>query len=147
MPEARAEARLDLSMRRAVLIFVLALSPVAADAAQTQLGANLRVTIDGVTPSGGTLRVGLYDEATFPAIPDTALFKREIPKIAGSVVVTFDRLPPGTYAVKALQDVNNNGKADPGEPRGTSNGANADDFDGAAIVLEPGANMAAVHLR
>ena len=134
-------------MRRAVLIFVLALSPVAADAAQTQLGANLRVTIDGVTPSGGTLRVGLYDEATFPAIPDTALFKREIPKIAGSVVVTFDRLPPGTYAVKALQDVNNNGKADPGEPRGTSNGANADDFDGAAIVLEPGANMAAVHLR
>ena len=62
-------------------------------------------------------------------------------------MVTFDRLPPGTYAVKALQDVNNNGKADPGEPKGTSNGANADDFDGAAIVLEPGANMAAVHLR
>lgn len=134
-------------MRRAVLLFVLVLSPVAADAAQTPLGANLRVTIDGVTSSGGTLRVGLYDEATFPAIPDTALFKREIPQIAGSVVVTFDRLPPGTYAVKVLQDVNNNGKADPGEPKGTSNGANADDFDGAAIVLEPGANMAAVHLR
>lgn len=134
-------------MRSAILIFLLGLWSLGAEAAQTQLGASLRVTIDGVTPSGGTLRVGLYDEATFPAIPDTALFKREIPKIAGSVVVTFDRLPPGTYAVKALQDVNNNGKADPGEPRGTSNGANADDFDGAAIVLEPGANMAAVHLR
>src|SRR5882672_994614 len=134
-------------MRRAVLFFVLGLLPIAADAAQTQMAATLRVTVDGVTASGGTLRVGLYDEATFPAIPDTALFKREIPKIAGSVVVTFDRLPPGTYAVKALQDVNNNGKADPDEPRGTSNGANADDFDGAAIVLEPGANMAAVYLR
>ena len=134
-------------MRRAVLLFVLGLSPVTAEAAQTPLGASLRVTIDGIAPSGGTLRVGLYDEATFPAIPDTALFKREIPKIAGSVVVTFDRLPPGTYAVKALQDLNNNGKADPGEPKGTSNGANADDFDGAAIVLEPGANMAVVHLR
>jgi uncharacterized protein (DUF2141 family) len=134
-------------MRSAALIFLLGLSSVTADAAQTQLGASLRVTIDGITPSGGTLRVGLYDEATFPAIPDTALFRREIPKIAGNVVVTFDRLPPGTYAVKALQDVNNNGKADPGEPSGISNGANAGDFDAAAIVLEPGANMAAVHLR
>ena len=134
-------------MRSAVLVFLLGLWPLTADAAQTPLGASLRVTIDGVTPSGGTLRVGLYDEATFPAIPDTALFKREIPQIAGSVVVTFDRLPPGTYAVKALQDVNNNGKADPGEPTGISNGANADNFDGAAIVLEPGANRAAVHLH
>src|SRR5258707_14302699 len=132
---------------RIALLLLLGLLPVSVEAAQTPLAATLRVTIDGVTPSGGTLRVGLYDEATFPAIPDTALFRREIPKIAGSVVVTFDRLPPGTYAVKALQDVNNNGKADPGEPTGTSNGANADDFDGAAIVLEPGANMAAVHLR
>lgn len=134
-------------MRNVALLFLLALWPVAADAAPTPLAATLRVTIDGVTASGGTLRVGLYDEATYPAIPDTALFKREIPKIAGSVVVTFDRLPPGTYAVKVLQDVNNNGKADPGEPKGTSNGANADDFDGAAIVLEPGVNSAAVHLR
>jgi uncharacterized protein (DUF2141 family) len=129
------------------LVFLLGLSSVSADAAQIEMAANLRVTIDGVTASGGTLRVSLYDEATFPAIPDTALFKREIPKIAGSVVVIFDRLPPGTYAVRALQDVNNNGKADPGEPRGISNGAKADDFDGAAIVLEPGANVAAVHLR
>jgi uncharacterized protein (DUF2141 family) len=134
-------------MRNAVLVFLLGLSPVAADAAQTQLGASLRVTVDGVTASGGTLRVGLYDEATFPVIPDTALFKREIPKIAGSVVVTFDRLPPGTYAVKALQDVNNDGKAEPGEPAGTSNGAAPDNFDGAAIVLQPGVNGAAVHLR
>lgn len=134
-------------MRTVALPFLLALWPVAADAAPTPLAATLRVTIDGVIASGGTLRVSLYDEATYPAIPDTALFKREIPKIAGSVVVTFDRLPPGTYAVKVLQDVNNNGKADPGEPKGTSNGANADDFDGAAIVLEPGVNSAAVHLR
>jgi uncharacterized protein (DUF2141 family) len=134
-------------MRNVRLLFLLVFWSVAADAAPTPLAATLRVTIDGVIASGGTLRVGLYDEATYPAIPDTALFKREIPKIAGSVVVTFDRLPPGTYAVKVLQDVNNNGKADPGEPKGTSNGANADDFDGAAIVLEPGVNSAAVHLR
>ena len=62
-------------------------------------------------------------------------------------MVIFDRLPPGTYAVKALQDVNNDGKAEPGEPIGLSNGAAPDNFDGAALVLEPGVNSAAVHLR
>src|SRR5258708_38125141 len=98
------------------LVLLLGLSPVFADAAQTPLAASLRITVDGVTASGGTLRVGLYDEATFPAIPDTPLFKRDIPKIAGNVVVTFDYLPPGTYVVKALQDVNNDGKAQPGKP-------------------------------
>ena len=134
-------------MRNAAVFFLLGLSSVAADAAQTQMAASLRVTIDGITASGGTLRVGLYDEATFPAIPDTPLFKREIPKIAGTVVVTFDRLPPGTYAVKALQDVNNDGKAEAGEPLGLSNGAPPDNFDGAALVLQPGVNNAAVHLR
>ena len=131
----------------AALFFLLGLSSVAADAAQIEMAANLRVTVDGVTASGGTLRVGLYDEATFPAIPDTPLFKREIGKIAGSVVVIFDRLPPGTYAVKALQDVNNDGKAEPGEPAGISNGASPENFDAAAIVLQPGVNMVTVHLR
>ena len=131
----------------AALVFLLGIVSVSADAAQTNIAATLRITVDGITASGGTLRVGLYDEATFPAIPDTPLFKREIPKIAGTVVVIFDRLPPGTYAVKVLQDVNNDGKADAGEPLGLSNGAPPDNFDGAALVLQPGVNSAAVHLR
>ena len=134
-------------MRIAVLVFLLGLSTVSADAAQTNIAATLRITVDGVTASGGTLRVGLYDEATFPAIPDIPLFKREIPKIAGTVVVIFDRLPPGTYAVKALQDVNNDGKAEPGEPLGFSNGAAPNNFDGATLVLQPGINSVALHLR
>src|SRR5258706_14499322 len=118
----------------AALVLLLGLSPVSVEAAQTPLAATLRVTVDGVTASGGTLRVGLYDEATFPAIPDTPLFKREIPKIAGNVVVTFDRLPPGTYAVKALQDGNNDGKAEPGEPAGGSNGTTPENFDNTTVV-------------
>ena len=131
----------------AALVFLLGVASVSADAAQTNIAAILRITVDGVTASGGTLRVGLYDEATFPAITDTPLFKREIPKIAGTVVVIFDRLPPGTYAAKALQDVNNDGKAEPGEPLGLSNGAAPDNFDGAALLLQPGVNSFAVHLR
>jgi uncharacterized protein (DUF2141 family) len=117
-----------------------------ARAAPTPIAATLRVTVDGITSAGGTLRVGLYDEATFSVLADAPLFKREA-KASGTAVVTFERLPPGTYAVKVFQDVNNNGKADAGEPSGISNGAARDNFDAAAVVLQPGVNMAAVHLR
>ena len=128
-------------------VFAAALFAVSAQGAPTPLGATLRVTVEGVTAAGGTLRVGLYDEATFPALPDVPLFKREIAKAAGNLVVTFDRLPPGTYAVKALQDVNNDGKWEMGEPFGISGGATRDNFDAAAIVLQPGANTVTVRLQ
>jgi uncharacterized protein (DUF2141 family) len=119
----------------------------AAWAAPTPMAANLRVTVDGVTQAGGALHIGIYDEATFPALADIALFKRDIPKISGDVSVEFQRLPPGTYAIRAYQDVNGDGRWQMGEPRGISNGAAPGNFDAAAIVLEPGANMAAIHLR
>jgi len=118
-----------------------------AEAAPAPLFATLRVTVQGVTGKGGTLIVGVYDEATFPSVPDAPLFKREIAKVAGDAAVIFDRLPPGSYALKALQDVNGNGRAEAGEPQGISNGANPADFDAAAIVLEPGPNMALVRLK
>lgn len=118
-----------------------------ANAAPTPMGATLRVTIDGVNKAGGVLHVGLYDEATFPEAMDFPLFKRDISGIAGDVGVTFDKLPPGSYAVKAYQDLNNDGRWEMGEPRGVSNDAAAGDFDAAALVLQPGANMAALHLK
>jgi uncharacterized protein (DUF2141 family) len=118
----------------------------SANAAPAPLFASLRVTVEGVTQAGGTMRVGVYDEATFPALPDTPLFKRDA-KAAGSAVVTFDRLPPGTYAVKVLQDINNDGQWEIGEPFGVSNGAARDNYDKAAIVLQPGVNMVTVRLQ
>ena len=118
----------------------------SAHAAPTPLFASLRVTVEGTTQAGGTLRVGVYDEATFPALPDTPLFKRDA-KPTGNTVVTFERLPPGTYAVKALQDVNNDGRWEMGEPFGVSNGGPRDNYDMAAIVLQPGANMVTVRLQ
>jgi len=131
----------------AALAFLLCAAAGSADAAPNLMAATLRVSIDGITQAGGTLRVGLYDEATYPAIPDAPLFKREIAKIAGDVAVTFERLPPGSYALRVLQDVNDDGKPEAGEPQGISNGAARADFDAATIVLEPGINRAAVHLR
>ena len=110
------------------------------------MAASLRVTIDGIA-GGGTIRVGLYDEATFPTVSDTALFRRETPASGASVTVTFDRVPPGGWAVKAYQDLNNNNRRDADEPQAISNGAAATDFDAAAIALMPGMNTIALHLH
>src|SRR5262245_49088808 len=114
------------------LALALALVICASQAeAATSLAATLRVTVAGVTKAGGMLRVGLYDEATFPSIADFPLFKREIPRVAGDVAVVFENLPPGTYALRALQDVNNDGKVEAGEPVAISNDAKPGDFDAA----------------
>jgi uncharacterized protein (DUF2141 family) len=132
--------------RATAAAFVCGVLTSAAAAAPTPLAATLRVTVDGITAAGGMLRVGLYDEATFALLTDAPLFRREA-KASGTVVVTFERLPPGTYAVKVFQDVNNDGKPGPGEPSGISNGAARDNFDAAAVVLQPGTNTTTIHLH
>lgn len=135
-------------MRWAVHV-ILCLVCVAgqAGAALALLLATLRVTVDGVTSAGGTLRVWLHDEATFPDPNAPPLRKTEIAKVAGNVSVAFDRLPPGSYALRAFQDVNDNGRWDAGEPAANSNAAAAGDFDKAAIELMPGNTIAVLHLR
>jgi uncharacterized protein (DUF2141 family) len=136
-------------VRKAVLLVAWAIlaGAAAAQAAPAPFLSTLRITVDGVSPKGGTLRIELHDEATFPDVNALALRRSDVPKIAGDVSVVIDRLPPGDYALRAFQDLNDNGHWDPGEPRATSNGAAAGDFEKAAIGLMPGANMAALHLH
>lgn len=116
-------------------------------AAPTPLAVSLHVTVDGISPAEGNLIVGVYDEATFTLAPDTPLFMQTVVNAHGSATVVFDRLPPGTYALKAVQDVNRDGRASPGEPVAISNGATPANFDAAAITLQPGENSAMLHLR
>ncbi len=132
-------------MREIRALFLILAACLVAGAAP--LAASLRVTIDGVAQAGGALHVGLYDEATFDSVADFPLLKRDISQVAGDVGVQFDRLPPGTYALKAYQDLNNDGRWEMGEPRGISNNAAPGDFDAAAIGLQPGVNMTSIHLR
>ena len=129
------------------VVIAVAFAVPGARAAQTAMAASLRVTVDGISPAAGNLIVGIYDEATFPLTPDMPLFSRTAVIVRGTATAVFDRLPPGTYAVKVLQDVNHNGRADAGEPTSLSNGAGAGDFDGAAIVLHPGDNGISIHLH
>ena len=131
----------------AVVVITFTFAASAVDAAQTAMAARLRVSVDGITSAGGNLIVGLYDEATFPLAPGMPLFSRTIANVKGSETAVFDRLPPGTYAIKVLQDLNRNGRADMGEPAAVSNEAAPENFDAASIVLHPGENAVAVHLH
>ena len=128
------------------MLAACALAAVAAAHAAPSIDAHLSVTVDGLKPDGGPIQLGVYDEATFPLISDTPLFKKTVDAEA-SVLIDFPRLPPGSYALKAFQDLNGNGKRDAGEPQAVSNGAAATDFDAAAIVLTPGDNAAVLHLH
>ena len=135
-------------MRKQAYAFLACVALAAgADAAPAPITATLDVTIDGVTQAGGTLHVGLHDEATFAEALGSPLRKEDIPNVAGNVAVQFERLPPGAYALWVYQDVNKDGRWEPGEPQGVSNGAALNSFDAAAIELMPGTNMATIHLR
>ena len=134
-------------MRALALLVALSFAVPDTARAAPSITANLRLTVQGVTAAGGTLRVGLYDEATFLAPVSLPLRKQDIARVAGDVSVGFDRLPPGSYAVKAFQDIDNDSKWEPGEPQGISNGAAPGDFDAAALTLMPGNTMAVVRLR
>jgi len=131
----------------AVIAALVLAAALDARAAQTPLAVSLHVTVDGITPAGGNLIVGVYDEATFALAPDVPLFMQTVANVHGSATVVFNRLPPGTYALKAVQDVNHDGRAGPGEPVAISNGAPPENFDAAAITLQPGENTAVLHLR
>jgi uncharacterized protein (DUF2141 family) len=123
---------------------VAAAVAVGVVAAAGMMSARLEIDVHGVTPAGGTLVVGLYDEATFPATP---IFTRSVPHLAGDMSVVFDRLPQGAYALKAFQDVNNDGRWEMGEPKGISNNAAETDFNAASVVLMPGVTKVRIALR
>jgi uncharacterized protein (DUF2141 family) len=133
--------------RAAAAILSLCLMAGGVVHAASILSSSLRVTVDGVTKAGGTLRIGLHDEATFSEPGAMPLKRNDIANVAGDVSVEFARLPPGSYSVKAFQDLNNDGKWEQGEPQGISNDAPASEFEQASVLLMPGVNTLTVHLK
>lgn len=112
-------------------VLLLALLAVAAEtvAADTRV----RVVVTNVVKLDGSLLVGVYSKPETWLSADTVA-RKDVP-VAGNVrdgTVTFDMLlPPGSYALSVLQDLNANRKLDvnfigiPKEPSGSSNDAKA----------------------
>lgn len=96
-------------MSRAAILAALLLTSISAAWAQT---ATLTITLAGVRSASGNLRVSVYREQDAFRKEAQAFRLQVVPASAGEVVLGFEALPPGRYAVMAYHDENANDKLD-----------------------------------
>ncbi|WP_299313548.1 DUF2141 domain-containing protein [uncultured Aquimarina sp.] len=88
---------------------------------------SIQISITNIKSDEGNIRIGLYNG-------EDNFYKKTYKSIAikakkGSLTVTLDDIPDGTYAISLFHDENDNKKLDtnffkiPNEPYGTSNNA------------------------
>ncbi|MEE4257236.1 MAG: DUF2141 domain-containing protein [Bacteroidales bacterium] len=92
-------------------------------------GGELQLTISNIYPVEGELYIAVYDnEQDYMDIEKTA-FRKIVPVDSETLVVVFENVPYGEYAISVFQDLNGNGELDekkigiPAEPFGFSNDA------------------------
>lgn len=127
---------------------------LACGLAASGTAADLTVTVANIARGEGQVRIAVYDAAGWLEAP-----RREAAKPADpNQPLRFGfEVPPGTYAVAVLHDLNDNGRMDyrllrlPKEPYGFSNGAvprlRPPRFEDAAFVVGEGPVAVAVELR
>lgn len=76
----------------------------------SQEGITITVTIDNVTSNQGTVGMALHTAETFmkaaPVMTKSSIIENN------KVVITFENVKPGEYAILANHDANSNGKMD-----------------------------------
>ena len=128
---------------------VLAAGPASA--------ARIIVTIDGLHNAQGSVFVGLYATPSKFLNGNQSDAMRKVRAGTGPITVTFDNLPPGTYAVGAYHDENGNDHLDtsfiglPIEGYALSNGVRAimakPTFQQAAFTVGTSDTPVALHIR
>ncbi len=144
----------------AVTGWLLAAGPAAPARAQepgATLGATLVVHVQDVSPRGGILRLGLYDEARYRDDNSTPVASADVKAALGETVITLTNVPPGVYAIEAYQDLNANDRMDtswlglPQEPFGFSRDArphlSKPQFASVRFEVAPGLNSQSLHLQ
>lgn len=137
-------------LRRSLLcIFVLSFGFAAGAAA-----GNVEVHVSGIKGGKGKINVAVCDKERF--LKDCG-YSATAPAGEGQAVVTFKDVPPGSWAVLAYQDANENDKLDrnplgiPSERYGFSREARGKfgppTFDKAAIEVGEAPTVAPVKLR
>src|ERR1700720_1868049 len=74
--------------------------------------ARIIVTIDGLHNAQGNVFVGLYSTPSKFLNGNQCDAEKKVRASPGPITVTFDNLPPGTYAVGAYHDENANNHLD-----------------------------------
>jgi uncharacterized protein (DUF2141 family) len=131
--------------------------PTSADPATGGPVTNLTIRIENVLPSGGILRLGVYDQAGYPDDNSTPIAFANVTAVSGETTVVLPNIPPGIYAIEAYQDVNSNNQMDtswlglPLEPFGFSRDAvpflSKPSFDQVKFTLVDGENIQILHLQ
>jgi uncharacterized protein (DUF2141 family) len=136
-------------------VLVAALGVTRAEEGGT---ASLRVQVKGVRSDSGVVRVLLFDGPEgYPTEPGKALRTRASPISKGEVVVVFEGLGAGTYALFAFHDEDGNGKLRsnfigmPKEGVGASNNAKGragpPSFKAASVEVTGGERSVSFSLR
>ncbi len=136
---------------KALAVALLMLSSVAAQA------ATLTIHVENIARKGGTLRLSLYDQATWSQSKDHPLQSANVPAVVPETTVTLTDIKPGVYGIKLFQDANNNGKFDqnflglPEERYGFSRDAkpilSEPGFDRTKFTVKDGDNAITIHLQ
>ena len=131
--------------------------PVRVQDASREVGATVVIHVQDVSPKGGNLRLGLYDEARYPDDDATPVASADVRADMGETVITLSNVPPGIYAIETFQDVNSNHKMDtswfglPQEPFGFSRDAqphlSKPSFGRVKFEVTQGLNVQVLHLQ
>ncbi len=117
-------------MRSRALFSALALASIVFAAAEAS-AARIVVTITGLKSNEGGVYVGLYATPSKFLNGTQVDVKKKVRASTAPITVVFDNLAPGTYAVGAYHDENNNDHLDtsiiglPTEGYALSNGVRA----------------------
>ena len=112
-------------MKTLTLIIVLVLSVNFSNSQDSKTLRNITVTIEHIVNNNGKVVLGLHTEDTF--MKGQGIVSAESDIIDGKIAVTFENIEPGTYAIMALHDENENRRMDfqengmPKESYGMSN--------------------------
>ena len=125
----------------------------SAWAAQGELVVHIR----DLSPAGGILRLGVYDEANYANDNSKPVASADVDISGSEMTVVLHGIRPGDYAIQTLQDVNRDGKMQtnllgiPQEPFGFSRdirpGLEKPSFAAVEFAILPGENIQTIHLQ
>ena len=104
---------------------IVFLFTITVSNAQETAGQTITVTVDNISNTNGKVMISLHTSETFMKGPGIQNAESKIKN--GTVSVTFNNVVPGTYAIMALHDENENNRMDfedtgmPKEAFGSSN--------------------------
>jgi len=119
-----------MKLKFIVFILFFALQSSFAQKKQMDKANTIVVQLNGIKQQTGQVLLSLFNkDEGFPTHPEKAFRWSKAKVTSSSLIISFDGLPPGAYAIAVVHDENSNDVMDrnwlgfPEEPYGISNNA------------------------